>query len=833
MTRTALRPRPGAARRALARAALPFALAVTAATTTTDAAAAQQSAADTAAVPVVLTVSGGISLGSYQSGVNYALVEFLRRSADPAFRQRLNVERPYRLAAATGASAGNINAFLSALEWCRGGGPVAPEQSLFWRTWIPTGWEQLFPRSPTVRTDEALFVRDYFANHHRLVGGRMAEPTARAECDRPIPVGVTITRLRPDSIALDRAQSIWAATQRFVGVVEVRRDRGGTLSFRQPRTGIWTDRSLGKRLVLPSVGAGDTVEMKSVFGTIEASSAFPVAFAPVQLDYYDAADLDSTTRACPPGRRSCALRSAYFIDGGVFDNNPLDLALGIFRHIAQPPAGTPTRVVYINPEMLRGELRTNRAAAADSGTGADRGVGAIFSLVAGAFPAAREYELQSLARNLARDQRDAEAGWIRVSDRSYPIVGEHLGSFAAFLGRPFREYDFYVGLYDGLYFAALDLVCNRSSQKCAVEALKAMIEGGGFDLGPVAPEVLRALYAVEHRDEQWSAPVPAPADPLDAARADLMASLVAANRPLLDRPAPSCPPRLPLTQALFCTGGLGAVLDRFSSPQVKEIVSGEVERRRCGPDAAPDEARDCFADSTLVELLNDRPRFASATAKRLLHQLWRTEAGLRSERQRDYAGLVAGAELAYFSTAARFPVGRGMDWDPSSIQDVHSHPARTVMGWLPYQVSLNLNTGGGEIGYRPTYNLNSHLAFTFPVQPLGFRPAAGHESREWTLSAGAGVLKRFDGNGLTGFEVQLLQLLDWRGLVGAGTYSPASVYGAPAIGFTGYFLADKVRLHVRHVPQPSDHFQWGQPIAVSIGVNDFNGLLYWLARPGR
>src|SRR5688500_3762887 len=37
--------------------------------------------------PIVLSVSGGVSLGSYQAGVNWALVTFLNRAThDPAYR---------------------------------------------------------------------------------------------------------------------------------------------------------------------------------------------------------------------------------------------------------------------------------------------------------------------------------------------------------------------------------------------------------------------------------------------------------------------------------------------------------------------------------------------------------------------------------------------------------------------------------------------------------------------------------------------------------------------------------------------------------------------------
>ena len=65
-----------------------------------------------------LTISGGVSLGSYEAGLNWAVVRFLRLRErefnDP--RALLPSRRP-NLVAVTGASAGSINALLAAVLW--------------------------------------------------------------------------------------------------------------------------------------------------------------------------------------------------------------------------------------------------------------------------------------------------------------------------------------------------------------------------------------------------------------------------------------------------------------------------------------------------------------------------------------------------------------------------------------------------------------------------------------------------------------------------------------------------------------------------------------------
>src|SRR5258707_15862737 len=56
---------------------------------------------------VALTLSGGVSLGSYEAGLTWAAVRYLRA-----------VDRTTDLVAVTGASAGGIKALMAAPVWC-------------------------------------------------------------------------------------------------------------------------------------------------------------------------------------------------------------------------------------------------------------------------------------------------------------------------------------------------------------------------------------------------------------------------------------------------------------------------------------------------------------------------------------------------------------------------------------------------------------------------------------------------------------------------------------------------------------------------------------------
>ena len=95
--------------------------------------------------PIGVTVSGGVSLGSWEAGFMYLYLE--GQKARPQSQVRI----------VTGASAGSANALVSAISSCRAPNPY-PMQDPGWRVWGPVGFNQLFDRRRA--SEEALFVRD-------------------------------------------------------------------------------------------------------------------------------------------------------------------------------------------------------------------------------------------------------------------------------------------------------------------------------------------------------------------------------------------------------------------------------------------------------------------------------------------------------------------------------------------------------------------------------------------------------------------------------------------------------------------------------------------------
>src|SRR5580693_7615264 len=141
-----------------------------------------------------LTVRGGVSLGAYEGGINWALLRVLQ--GDPGAA----------LTTVTGASAGNINAFLSAVEWCQNPARSAaesPRDNLFWQAWIPVGIHGLFPRGQPqgYAPGDGLFARGAFAPAEATLRRALDDGT-RFPAGCPLTVGVTVTRIRPADIVI-------------------------------------------------------------------------------------------------------------------------------------------------------------------------------------------------------------------------------------------------------------------------------------------------------------------------------------------------------------------------------------------------------------------------------------------------------------------------------------------------------------------------------------------------------------------------------------------------------------------------------------------------------
>ena len=245
----------------------------------------------------------------------------------------------------------------------------SPRDNLFWQAWIPVGIHGLFPRGQPngYAPGDGLFARGAFAPAEATLRRALDDGT-RFPAGCPLTVGVTVTRIRPADIIIKSADAqsgsdgIHIPTQRFVSTFGLQTGAAG-LRFRQLSE---HDHEIGEYLTLPSKDGGGLVTDDQVLDIIRASSAFPVAFGPQVI------------RHCPEdgpghGRTGCGAPIAdQFIDGGVFDNVPLGLAVSLTGQILAPGAAEQVHYVYVNPDHARSYSKAPHSAAGAPGDQAGR-----------------------------------------------------------------------------------------------------------------------------------------------------------------------------------------------------------------------------------------------------------------------------------------------------------------------------------------------------------------------------------------------------------------------------------------------------------------------------
>lgn len=259
--------------------------------------------------PLSLTISGGGTKGATMAGQLFYLEQLLRWSG----RARPRVF--------TGASAGAINSLIGLLSMC---GPAEPDptRTLYWQAWTTVGLDELLV--PAKASATGLLTTDAYAP--QLERARAVWEAGLPEsCD--VLLGIVVTRADARRVVLapgmpplpiPREQALLRVTGRGLG--------------RPPRMTNHVDPArLTGQLLLPLDGA-DARPFDALASLVLASAAFPVGFSPVEVAhcvYTPGASEAAAAPACAPSDAQAAL----FVDGGVFDNQPLSLAMEAFASL--------------------------------------------------------------------------------------------------------------------------------------------------------------------------------------------------------------------------------------------------------------------------------------------------------------------------------------------------------------------------------------------------------------------------------------------------------------------------------------------------------------------
>ena len=361
--------------------------------------------------PFALTITGGVSLGAYEAGLNWALVTFFKRAN--AFESEAGLPRP-RLLAVAGASAGSINALLAAAVWCQRlneSEDSTVDHNLLRDTWIPVGFDQLLPDNPSgyLREDALLSRRGLIAeleNVRRKIFDRQDGYAFVPGCQ--IPVGFTVTRTAPRETQIGGLSTL---TQRFVIPLVFEVTPAGWVRLR-PQT-LLSDRDSSDyllRLAESREDSGETsVSGEQVSQAILASGAFPIAFSPRQFCTCEATcpeervvsngrcrgidsahPLDGLTCAgLSSSERNLKLCRWEYVDGGIFDNGPLGLAIDQVESWQSPTLLHPVRYGFVDPDVRRSQSSGSK----QSTPGSQRGLAGSLQLLGNLISTSRNVDL--------------------------------------------------------------------------------------------------------------------------------------------------------------------------------------------------------------------------------------------------------------------------------------------------------------------------------------------------------------------------------------------------------------------------------------------------------
>lgn len=696
--------------------------------------------------PFSVVASGGISKGAYQAGALWSILALYRAKRDAQDSTGKAVE----LASLAGASAGNVNTLLMALEWAMPTQPPTAKakrnerSSLLWKVWLSIGFDALLPSNDDaskldevigrmdtlraredatyeLRTDigltESLLHPGAFERAKQLVRESAASGSL-LPCD--IPFGVTLTKAVADSKV--RVRDVYdAAVMRHASV--------GRFVVKTERQGFFTD-TISQNLLPASAGllihppydsALSQLRLEDWFDHIQASGAFPVAFPAIRIRFYPTGSLWAEAQSVP--RR---LQDGLFLDGGVFDNNPLSLAWDLraaSEHAKDSVNYDSYNAWFVSPNARR----TRLGSMPDSGVTAEslRGLGWHIGFAGRIIGASADYEMFSLERRLSSERigcgpRFTRQLCVQRTDRYFPIFGATAASFGAFLGRPLREIDFYVGVYDGIYAWARFGPCAAKSERAAVafgspgftelgrqnaadeerQCIKGAIEeavrpsAGIAELSSEGRTLMRAFIDREFEGRCSS---------VDSALTResyllvLLDSLSAVEEPLTCRSGRS-PDRTSRAQRLsrmeeikkavvcdeetfavkfFCSGGLRLAIQSVG----KEPYAAT---RGIGLDSVADEA-------SYASLVKEFDQQVVARASALAFRQWRVESGAGDYRYLSKAAIRVGRSAALWD-GWRYWHGRRTDF--SSTPQRAEEGRRNVL-WNVWPLTLDVAVQGG------------------------------------------------------------------------------------------------------------------------------------------
>lgn len=353
-----------------------------------------------------LVVSGGVSLGAYEAGYNWAIIKMLK---DLKGRRTIG---DVKLKSVSGASAGSINSLLSAMYWCQKSSvhlKNSVDDNLYYDTWVDLDIEDLIISGKDPNNKSSLFTQKPLEEKGESIIKHLNRAIYEKNCK--VPLGISVTKVTP---IVENISGLQVKNQHFSVPLTFKEHNG---------RGVVVNRTISDSKDFYISIPGIRSDKKRLIKLLLASAAFPGAFKHTRLEY----------------EYKKERHSSYFMDGGLYDNIPVGLAMALDRNTST--------LLFISPGNMRKEAPT-KSVYVEHDVEPVGFLGSSLLPVFSSFDIMQSAKLYEAINQNFRDKRDKR---LLISSRYQPITGMYLQHFAAFFDRNFRLYDYHVGVYDAVY----------------------------------------------------------------------------------------------------------------------------------------------------------------------------------------------------------------------------------------------------------------------------------------------------------------------------------------------------------------------------------------------
>lgn len=392
---------------------------------------------------------------------------------------------------------------------------------------------------------------------------------------------------------------------------------------------------------------------------------------------------------------------------------------------------------------------------------------------------------------------------LKVSSRGGPITGTLLGDFGGFLDYKFREYDYYVGVYDALSNVSRN-ICSLSYppsrqpeayRQCVDQLGQQVFEAMGIDQSRRAHYVFARLAEREFGE-------------------DGLFSFSYQPSPAVDRDMQI------IHDALLKALEAGEEADEDKGAFVTESVFFEYLKSQNFTPSQPTDG----SEPLLAEIIADPAQWPTELTRRFtarLVHLERQAADLYAEREPDpelreksYTMLMGTTAHLLQTATYKYPA---FTFSPSTA------PEEWIWRYvIPYELAWDLVEGDILTMWQPTMSLTEknlvHMRAGFGFAGGIFKSSANSERNDYFL-LGLGYTRRTESAFLSSFGVTPIWYHKWRKPT---TGSQDTLGGEIFVSL----LKDRLRIAwgSRNLTDFSDES------FLSFGFMDMPGLLYWLSR---